>query len=240
LTDDADRALATENIVNAENGEFDLRVLVQDAPVQALQLNFDLEVWRVFGPATAEAAAAFDVVLEADTGSGFVQIADLGKVRAPSPLPRPATGTLVNGNDAQYRTAFDSGLIDVNVPEGAMLRARWIASDDSIRSRFGVDNVSLQFINVSDLNGDSAVDGSDAAVLFANWGNSGAGDLTRDNIVDAADAGRMFAAWSGDASPRALPEPGSASGVLVYFIAALLGRRAYRLRPSLVLRQPSC
>lgn len=49
-----------------------------------------------------------------------------------------------------------------------------------------------------DLNGDQAIDAADAAILFANWGGSGAGDFNNDGTIDAADAGELFANWTGD------------------------------------------
>lgn len=53
--------------------------------------------------------------------------------------------------------------------------------------------------NACDLIPDGVIDASDAAVMFANWGQSGVGDCNGDGIVDAADAAILFAAWTGDA-----------------------------------------
>ena len=49
-----------------------------------------------------------------------------------------------------------------------------------------------------DLNGDGAVDASDAGILFSNWGGPGDGDINGDGIVDAADAQICFNEWTGD------------------------------------------
>ena len=79
-----------------------------DAPVQALRLGFDLEAWQLFSGAD-QAEAAFHVVLEADTGDGFSQVADLGLVTTGPTLTRPSTGSLVDGNDPAYWVNYDSG-----------------------------------------------------------------------------------------------------------------------------------
>lgn len=75
-------------------------------------------------------------------------------------------------------------------------------------------------VALSDLNGDGAVDASDAALIFANWGTVGpAGDINNDGAVDAGDAGIAFAEWTGDARPRvsfsAVPEPAVSLAALV-------------------------
>jgi hypothetical protein len=144
-TGQSDRALVTE-ARRIEDGELDLRVLVQDSSVEALELAFDLEVWEVF---VNNAEAAFDISLEADTGSGFVELADLGTVTTGPTLARPVTGSLVNGNDPAYRRPWESGLVNVDVPENATLRVRWIATSATpLNVRFGLDNVSLRLIDL--------------------------------------------------------------------------------------------
>ncbi|MDA1026126.1 MAG: hypothetical protein O3A19_06825, partial [Planctomycetota bacterium] len=47
----------------------------------------------------------------------------------------------------------------------------------------------------ADLNGDSNVDGADAGLLLALWGESGAGDLNGDGTTNGADVGLLLAAW---------------------------------------------
>ena len=89
-TDDADRALVTD-VSLEEGGELDFRAVVADAPVQALRLGFDLEAWQLFVGAN-QAEAAFHVVLEADAGDGFSQVADLGMVTTGPTLTRPLDG----------------------------------------------------------------------------------------------------------------------------------------------------
>jgi hypothetical protein len=144
----SDRALVTE-AGRLEDGELNLRVLVKDNPVKALELAFDLEVWDVSAnnAFVNNAEAAFEILLEADTGSGFVEVADLGTVTTGPTLARPTTGSLVNGNDPAYRLPWKSGLVNVDVPENATLRVRWLATDATpFGVRFGLDNVLLQFI----------------------------------------------------------------------------------------------
>jgi hypothetical protein len=76
----ADRALVTDESVN-EAGELGLRTHIETSDLQAVRLSFDLEAWQVYRTLGAgKGAAAFHVVLEADTGSGFAQVADLGTV----------------------------------------------------------------------------------------------------------------------------------------------------------------
>ncbi len=111
---DSDRALVTD-VSLEEGGELDFRAVVADAPVQALRLGFDLEAWQLLVGAD-QAEAAFHVVLEADTGDGFSQVADLGLVTTGPTLTRPSTGSLVDGNDPMYRVNYDSGPLDLDVP----------------------------------------------------------------------------------------------------------------------------
>ncbi|MDE0890472.1 MAG: aryl-sulfate sulfotransferase [Phycisphaerales bacterium] len=47
----------------------------------------------------------------------------------------------------------------------------------------------------ADLNADGKVDGADAGLLLASWGEPGVGDLNEDGVCDGADIGLMLAAW---------------------------------------------
>ena len=47
----------------------------------------------------------------------------------------------------------------------------------------------------ADLNGDGMVDGADAGLLLALWGEPGVGDLNGDGTTNGADIGLMLAAW---------------------------------------------
>jgi hypothetical protein len=84
--------------------------------------------------------AAFNVSLEVDNGTGFKSVADLGTVTTGKTLARPTEGTLVNGNDAAYRVSFDTGPIDLDIPVGATLRARWISGDRSRNVAYRVES----------------------------------------------------------------------------------------------------
>ena len=204
---DSDRALVTD-VSLEEGGELDFRAVVADAPVQALRLGFDLEAWQVLVGAN-QAEAAFHVVLEADTGDGFSQVADLGMVTTGPTLTRPSTGSLVDGNDPTYRVTYDSGPLDVDVPQDATLRVRWISTDAARRTVvFGLDNVSLRFAAPGDANIDGGFNSTDLVEVLANgeyedtvvsnstWSE---GDWNNDLEFDSAD---LVAAW-----PRVATKP---------------------------------
>jgi hypothetical protein len=185
--------------------------------------------------------AAFHVVLEADTGDGFSQVADLGVVTTGATLSRPTTSSLVNGNDVAYRIAYDSGPLDVDVQQNATLRVRWISTDVSQQKVvFGLDNVSLRFAAPGDANIDGIFNSTDLIDVLANGeyedsivGNStwSEGDWTADNEFDSSDLIEALATgqYEPGAGAAAVPEPGGA--VLALAAVALLSRRR-RLKPS--------
>lgn len=72
-------------------------------------------------------------------------------------------------------------------------------------------NLSMDFPN-DPSNTSSPTDAADAAVMFTYWGTPVA-DLTGDGLTDAADASRLFEEWSGDAAPKAVPEPAGLSWI---------------------------
>ena len=101
----------------------------------------------------------------------------------------------MNGNDDAYRDSFDSGLLNVDLPEGSLLRVRWMA-DLEAETRgwvFGLDNVSLGMFG--DLLGDFDQDGiltvNDidllTAEIVAEPPDDLAFDLSGDGTVDDAD-----------------------------------------------------
>jgi hypothetical protein len=49
---------------------------------------------------------------------------------------------------------------------------------------------------VADVNGDGVVSGLDLAVMFANWGRSGAGDVDGNGTVNARDLAFVLANWT--------------------------------------------
>ena len=163
-------ALVTDVTIN-EAGELDFRALGTDTDLQALRLGFDIEAWQLRSALGANLGeAAIQVVLEADSGSGFVQIADLGIVSTGKTLKRPATGSRVDDNDPAYRMAYDSGPVEVDVPVGATLRTRWIGTDSSRNVVFGLDNVSLRFAAVGDANVDGLFNSTDLVQIFTAVG----------------------------------------------------------------------
>jgi hypothetical protein len=228
---DADRALVTD-YSQTEGGELDLRVHVQGDDLQALRLEFDLETWQVFSSVgNGKGEAAFHVVLEADTGDGFSQVADLGTASTGPTLARPAVGNLVNGNDHAYRLVYDSGPRDVDVPQDATLRVRWISTDVAQQEVvFGLDNVSLRFAAAGDADIDGHFNSSDLVHVFqvgeyedtvagnSSWSD---GDWTNDNEFDSGDLVAAFqgggyeeAAVAG-ATAAAVPEPMGAALLLL-------------------------
>lgn len=229
-----DRALVTD-VTSAEEGELDFRTLVVDSDLHALRLGFDIEAWQLrSGLGVNLGAAAFHVTLEADTGNGFQQVADLGEFSTGTTLTRPAAGNLVDGNDPTYRRSFDTGPIDVDVPVGATLRTRWIGTDASRNVVFGLDNVSLRFAAPGDANIDGVFNSTDLIEVLANGeyedniaGNSSwsEGDWTNDNEFDSGDLVRALAFGGYEAAPRpaAVPEP--TGSVLVLISAIVLARR---------------
>jgi hypothetical protein len=234
---DADRALVTD-VTRNEAGELDFRTLVSDSPLQALRLGFDIEVWQLrSGLGANPGEAAFHVVLEADSGNGFQQVADLGEFSTGKTLVGPATGSQVDGNDLAYRRSFDSGPVDLDVPAGATLRTRWIGTESSRNVVFGPDNVSLRFGAPGDANIDGVFNATDIVqVLQAGEyldqlaGNStwAEGDWNNDGEFDSLD---LVAALQGGGYGQALavmapvPEPSSALLGLIALGALLVARR---------------
>jgi hypothetical protein len=231
---DADRALVTDYAANG-GGELDLRVEVTDDDLQAVRLEFDLEAWQVFSSVgNGKGEAAFHVVLEADAGGGFTPVADLGTVTTGPTLSPPAAGQKVNGNDAAYRIAYDSGPLDVDVPKDATLRVRWISTDVAQQEVvFGLDNVSLRFAAPGDANIDGVFNSTDLIDVLANgeyedniadnstWSE---GDWNSDNEFDSSDLIEGLAAgYDSAAATAAVPEPSS-------FWLGLIGAAVLALR----------
>jgi hypothetical protein len=197
--------------------------------VQALRLGFDVEAWQVRSSTFSE--AAFQVLLEADTGEGFQPVADLGTVTT-GPLERSSTGRLVDGNDSAYRTSFDSGPVAVDVPVGATLRMRWKGTE-AARSRsvtFGLDNVSLRFAAPGDADIDGLANFSDFVLLADHYGLAGDwgdGDFDNNGLVEFADF-TILADHFGQSAPAAasVPEPATAALLQTSLLALWLIRRS--------------
>ena len=188
-----------------EDGMLQLVAEVAGGAANSVQLQFDIEAWDAANSRNNPGEAAFYVALDLDTGDGFQQIMDLGQVSTGATLV-PSTEDFVNGNDDAYRTSFDSGLLDVDLPEGSLLRVRWMA-DKEAETRgwvFGLDNVSLgMFADATlaiDFNGDGIMDAADidslAARIVAGPPFDSSFDLTGDDTVDEADLTK----WRSDAA----------------------------------------
>ncbi len=78
-----------------------------------------------------------------------------------------------------------------------------------------------------DANYDGSVDSDDAAILAANWQNSGGwlqGDFTGDGLVDDTDATILAANW-GVGTAASVPEPGMAVVLISALVAILFWRK---------------
>jgi hypothetical protein len=183
--------------------------------------------------------------LEADSGNGFSQVGDLGIVSTGATLAQPATGNLVNGNDPGHRISYDSGPFDIDVPQGATLRIRWIGTETARRSVvFGLDNVSLRFAAPGDANIDGVFNSGDLVHVFqvgeyedAIAGNSkwSDGDWTNDNEFDSGDLVKAFqdGNYVNAAAPTFPTVPEPTSWMLLLIGCASLGsRRKYVTSPS--------
>jgi hypothetical protein len=153
-------------------------------------------------------------------------------------------GSLVNGNDPAYRIPYDSGPLDVDVPQGATLRVRWSSTDAAQQNVvFGLDNVSLRFAAPGDANVDGVFNSADLIDVLANGeyednvlGNStwSEGDWTGDNEFDSRDLVEALASggYAEAAVPASVPEPTGATLLLggLSFACCLRGLR--RLGPA--------
>ena len=206
IPDDLDRALALGTPRNAGESTIQLVTDVVGGDAKSIQLSFDIEAWDAAASRDNPGEAAFDVVLDLDKGDGFQPILDLGKVTTGATLD-PPTEAFVNGNSDDYRTSFDSGLLNLDLTEGSLLRVRWVA-DLKAETRgwvFGLDNVSLGMFAdpvaaiLGDFNRDGALATDDLDALSAAI-RAGHTELLYDvdgnGQVDARD--RIF--WIRDAS----------------------------------------
>ena len=225
---ESDRSLAVSSNSSNELGELDLRTTIVDEDAGAVQIQFDIEAWWV---ERRNRDAKFQVILEADSGAGFEEIADLGTF-ATGRLEFPEVGDFfTDGNDDVFRSSHDTGLVAVNVPVGATMRTRWIGSSVARGVVFGLDDVSLQFYGAGDTNLDGRVDFADFLTMSSNFGGEGGwseGNLNGDDQIDFADfliLSSKFAGSNTGASP--VPEPSSIAilGILGLFVGKLRRKR---------------
>ncbi len=226
---EADRALAT-NVTEIETGELQFRAHVEGGPVQALRLAVDVEAWQVAKvPASEPGEAAFNVILEADTGKGFEKVADLGRATTGEKLVFPEIGSGLNGNDPANRGSFDTGPLNLSIPEGATLRVRFVppSETDVVGWTFGLDNFSLHTAAPGDANVDGKVDLADFGTLKANFGKDGHftdGDFSGNGTVDLSDFGLLKVNF-GKTAAAAVPEPSSLTLAACGAIALLVLRQ---------------
>ncbi|MFO0900714.1 MAG: hypothetical protein U0836_25070 [Pirellulales bacterium] len=182
--------------------------------MQALRLAVDVEAWQVAKSlAVTPGEAAFNVILEADNGKGFEKVADLGRATTGEKLVFPEIGSGLDGNDPANRGSFDSGPLNVSIPEGATLRLRFVppSETDVVGWTFGIDNLSLHTAAPGDANVDGKVDLADFGTLKANFGKDGQftdGDFSGNGTVDLSDFGLLKDNF-GKSAAAAVPEPSS-------------------------------
>lgn len=142
---DADRALATGVTSEGDGVELKLHAAVAGSAAERIRVQFDLEAWSVRSAPGDTVEGAFQLLADWDRGEGVVESLDLGLVST-GPMTVPDDG-LMPGNAKDFRTQYDSGWRDVELPEGATVRLRWITDSSSSTPDlvFGVDNVRLQF-----------------------------------------------------------------------------------------------
>ena len=186
---DRDRTLAVGVPQSAGEATIQLVAGVVGDDAKSIRLAFDVEAWDAANSRDNPGEAAFNVALDLDTGDGFSQIMDLGQVSTGATLV-PSAEDFVNGNDDAYRTSFDSGLLNVDLPEGSKLRVRWRA-DLEAETRgwvFGLDNVSLGMFSdielLGDFNGNGTLDAGDVDLLAAEV-RTGTGNLDFDMNGDS-------------------------------------------------------
>jgi Tol biopolymer transport system component len=245
-SNDPDRTLATSRTIGsrtvpAESGEFDFRAQVDGQPAKALRLSFDVEAWgATASTAASPGEAAFDVTLEADTGNGFQPLMMFGSASTGAtlqpPVDRPGT---VNGNDPAYRTSFDTGVKDIDIPVGAKLRFRWIQPETAASTGwiFGLDNMRLVFAQPGDADGDGLFNSTDLVKVFqagefedgvtgnSTWSDgdwTGDKEFASDDLVAAFQAGNYEAAQVAVAS---VPEPMLSFWLTIVFVGVACRRR---------------
>lgn len=193
---ESDRALTIGTHRNSGESTIQFVTELTGGGAQSLQLAFDVEAWESDRSKDDPGEAAFDVVIDVDSGNGFEQLLDLGKVTTGATLV-PATGDYVNGNEDAYRVSFESELKDVNIPEGSQIRIRWKA-DLEAETRgwiYGLDNVSLSLLGdrdsvFGDFDGDGVLSPNDIDLLSGQFGVSPVDerfDINSDGVVDLAD-----------------------------------------------------
>ena len=174
--------------------------LLEETDAVALQLEFDVEAWLGENKADSPGEAAFNVLVEVDSGDGFSPIEELTNVTTGMVLSPPEGGGVVNGNDAENRTSFSSGVQATALPARSALRIRWEVPESSSTNRwvFGLDNVKLNLfdnlVDAFDCSGNGALnvadaDCSDAASLngMLSAANLISGDADGDGQVQFSD-----------------------------------------------------
>ena len=193
---ESDRALAIGTHLRSREATLQFVTELTGGNASSLQLAFDVEAWESDRSKDDPGEAAFDVMIDVDSGDGFEPLANLGKVTTGATLA-PATGDYVNGNDDAYRVSFESEKLNVAIPEGSQIRVRWKADLDANTRGwiYGLDNVALSLLPdappvLGDFNGDGLLSPQDIDLLSGQVGITPIDvsfDVNADGIVDLAD-----------------------------------------------------
>ena len=139
-----DRALAIGHTASDLPNTIELHAEVRNADIRAWRLAFDVEVWGGDpNISNNPGEAVFDVMLDVNTGDGFMLIKQFGQIGTGVTLIPPAREGLVDGNDSANRFSYDSGVQDIIIPNGSQIRLRWDAQNQGETAGwvFGLDNV---------------------------------------------------------------------------------------------------
>ena len=166
--EDADRALAVYVPRRSKEPVLQFLGKVANANANTLQLAFDIEAWGNIRERSVPGEAAFNVSVDVDTGSGFEEILDLGKVTTDATLQLPE-GEILDGNNAANRVSYENGLLPATIPSGASLRIRWRADVANTTEGwlFGLDNVAIGLFLRGDFDEDGLITAGDIDLLSA-------------------------------------------------------------------------
>ena len=175
--------------------------------------TFDIEPGQAYGPSTAE------ILFTGDPPGGFYSSGLSGAQRLPNGNTlickgRNSGASALGGFFSEITPGGEQAWLYVNPsgPAGILSQGDDPSGLQNVFACFkyapdyqgfkGRDMTPGQPIELypkdscpADLNDDGMVDGADAGLLLALWGEPGAGDLNGDGTTNGADIGLMLAAW---------------------------------------------
>ena len=167
--EDTDRTLAI-GVASRRNADIPMLQFLTEleaTDAAALRLQFDLEAWDAESRADTPGEAAFNVLVEVDSGEGFALLHEFSNVTTGAQLS-PPEGDYLDGNLDDHRVSFDSGVQMATIPAGSALRIRWEVPESAETSGwvFGLDDVELNLfgslVDAFDCNADGSLDVLDA------------------------------------------------------------------------------